>query len=131
MRQLALIGVCILCSGLQGTAAAEGGYPRLLGRLGNGTPTRVVVQDGFAYCAMRDSGPYDNPGPFVVMELSDLAQPAIVGECALYPYQPDELVVSGSRAEGCSIRKIADRLGVAPTTVQRWRRAAAAQEAGG
>lgn len=35
------------------------------------------------------------------------------------------------RAEGYSVRKIADKLGVAPITVQRWRRAAAAQEAPG
>jgi len=35
------------------------------------------------------------------------------------------------RAEGYSVRKIADKLGVAPITVHRWRRAAGGQAAGG
>lgn len=38
--------------------------------------------------------------------------------------------VERRRAAGFSIRKIAERLGVAPITVHRWRRAAVAQGAG-
>jgi len=35
------------------------------------------------------------------------------------------------RAEGFSVRKIANRVGVASSTIHRWLRAAAAEEAGG
>jgi len=84
----------LLCS--TATAIAEGGYPRLLGRVGDGVPTDVVVQGDYAYCAMGNPGGWDDPGQLVVMDISDLGEPVVVGECEFYPYDPVELVVSGS-----------------------------------